>query len=109
MRELSHEERERMKLVLHTDDAGLDEWLETQERETTKPQIELDTYEAQALAHQTKLMQACLRAADEILEVPSGRPDWPSGLFHQLMVQVGIEIHRGVTGEMRDSKDSRDV
>jgi len=113
MPELGPEERERLKKVLgiNTDEA-LDEWIAEQRAEQNKPAdtYGLDAKELDAIQHQTALMQAAWRAADEVVKLPVDHPQMSVDVIWRIQADIAIAIHRGVMGEIgHDEKNPRTV
>lgn len=110
MRELTNEERERLKTVLHTDDAGLDAWIESKKTRIEDDPIALDTYEARVVDHHKRLMAAAWRAADDIVKVPSDHPEMSVATVWTIISNVAIAIHNSAAREIeREQKNPRDV
>lgn len=111
MKELSPEERERLKAVLHLDDPGVDEWLAQQEHldqiASSIPTIQppdLTPDECAQVDHQAALMSRCWHAADAIVQLPSNNPAINVESVWGITARVAIQIHAGVMAELNRNK-----
>lgn len=104
MKELSGEERERLKSVMHLDDAGLDEWLAQQAQTDVLPaaSVAISDDEAQVVERQKELMRACWQAADEVVKLPEGNPQFGVEAIWRITADIAIQIHAEVAREIRE-------
>lgn len=97
MKEVSPEERERLKSVLHVNDTDLDGWLASQDEQNQNvPAFDLSEEELALIAKEKEFMRACWFAADAVMQMPTNHPAMRIDAIWKIHSNLTVALYNGV-------------